>query len=199
MSIRDEHYVDLRGKRHILYPGLLSLAHERGIRSIDEEILQIPGDANGHLAIVRATVKTEDERTFQGIGDSSPESVGKNIRPHLLRMASTRAKARAFRDFVNVADALVDDPGEEGAPVPETSPNVPPPGGTYLGVVQEEAAEDSFAQASPATVERLRTMVQKVRGPGGVSAMEDYLGQHLEDLTAEEALGWIEKLADKVE
>jgi hypothetical protein len=43
-----------------------------------------------------------DVRTFEAIGDASPENVPPHILPHLNRMAETRAKARALRDAVNI-------------------------------------------------------------------------------------------------
>jgi hypothetical protein len=118
-ALRDEHFMDMRGKKFVLYGGLLALAHERGIAGIDEQILQIPTEANGNVAIVKATVYTEDEGSFSGLGDASPQNVGKGIVPHLLRMASTRAKARALRDFCNVGEAIYGDVDEDaGAPPP---------------------------------------------------------------------------------
>lgn len=39
---------------------------------------------------------------FDGIGDANPENVNSFIVPHLIRMAETRAKARALRDAVNI-------------------------------------------------------------------------------------------------
>ena len=36
---------------------------------------------NGMVAIVKATAEMEDDRRFSGIGDASPENVGRNIAP----------------------------------------------------------------------------------------------------------------------
>lgn len=116
MPINEEHYVDLRGKRHVLYSGLLAAAHELGLTSIDEEIIQIPTAENGNAAICKATVLLHDGRRFQGIGDASPENVSRNIAPHALRMASTRAKARALRDAVNIGVSALEETGGEEEP-----------------------------------------------------------------------------------
>ena len=92
--MREEHMIERQGKRFVLYAGLLEEAHERGLRSIETELLQIPDVQNGGVAIVKATVRTEEGK-FSGIGDASPENVNRAIAPHLIRMAETRAKARA--------------------------------------------------------------------------------------------------------
>jgi hypothetical protein len=60
-------------------------------------------------------------RSFQGMGDAAPGNVNRMMAPHLLRLAETRAKARALRDAVNVGEALADDPSDE-APEPSAAP-----------------------------------------------------------------------------
>lgn len=64
-------------------------------------MVQLPSDDNGRLAIVHAQVQT-DKGVFDGIGDASPDNVGRMIVMHTVRMAETRAKARALRDAINV-------------------------------------------------------------------------------------------------
>jgi hypothetical protein len=85
----------------VLYAGLLRQAHEEGLARVRTSILQIPTEENGHLAIIKAEVETS-KGLFEAIGDASPESVGEDLAPHLIRVAETRAKARALRDAVNV-------------------------------------------------------------------------------------------------
>jgi hypothetical protein len=114
----DRRYVIQReGKDFALYAGLLDLAHERGLLSIETVLVQLPTEANGNVAVVQATVRLSDAqgvlRTFQGIGDAAPGNVNRMMAPHILRMAETRAKARALRDAVNVGEALADDPSDE--------------------------------------------------------------------------------------
>ena len=39
---------------------------------------------------------------FSDIGDADPSNVNRKIAPHIIRMASTRAKARVLRDLCNI-------------------------------------------------------------------------------------------------
>ena len=88
-------------KEVVTYQGLLSKAHDEGLKAVRTSLVQVPSADNGWGAIVKAVVET-GKGTFEGIGDANPENVGTFIVPHLIRMAETRAKARALRDAVNV-------------------------------------------------------------------------------------------------
>src|ERR687883_1339637 len=109
--MREEYMIDRGGRRFVLYAGLLDEAHARGLRSIETELLQVPGAENGEVAICRAVVRTEDGK-FSGIGDASPGNVSRAIVPHIIRMAETRAKARALRDAINVGVTALEELGE---------------------------------------------------------------------------------------
>jgi hypothetical protein len=101
MDIRDRSGRVVGSKQVALYKGLLAKAHSEGLSRITTHLQQIPSEDNARTAIAKAEVVTS-KGTFEGIGDASPENVPPHILPHLIRMAETRAKARALRDAVNI-------------------------------------------------------------------------------------------------
>ena len=112
MSLKRQFVVQDHGKEFVLYAGLLDEAHAQGLRRIETRLLQIPTADNGELAVVSAVVETE-KGTFAGLGDASPANVKPHLRAHLIRLAETRAKARALRDAINVSMAAYEELGEE--------------------------------------------------------------------------------------
>lgn len=117
--MKKEFIVERQGKAFVLYAGLLDLAHQNGLRAIRTELVQIPNEENYRTAIVTATAVFIDrdgkERHFTGLGDAAPNNVAPMMLTCLLRMAETRAKARALRDAVNVGVTAFEELGEEEA------------------------------------------------------------------------------------
>ena len=109
----------------VAYAEILKIAHEEGLKSIATELLLTPTDDNGRLCIVKATVETERGH-YEGLGDADPGSVEAEFAPHLIRVAETRAKARALRDAVNVGVISFEE--LDGASL--TRPSDPGPGAT---------------------------------------------------------------------
>lgn len=110
--MKPEFIVERDGKSFVLYAGLLDEAHQQGLKAIRTTLIQIPSDENGVVAICQAVVETE-KGTFSGIGDASPANVTRIMAQHIIRMAETRAKARALRDAVNVGAAALEELGPE--------------------------------------------------------------------------------------
>lgn len=104
--------VELQGKAYVLYAGLLAEAHDRGLLSIDTELLQLPAEENAHTAVARAVVTMTDGSRFEEFGDASPRNVAPKLVNALPRMALTRAKGRALRDAVNVGVTMMEELGE---------------------------------------------------------------------------------------
>jgi hypothetical protein len=157
----------------------------------------------------------EDDRRFSGIGDASPENVGRNIVPHLIRMAETRAKARALRDAVNVgATALEELSDGDDAPPAEgfgTARSRPTPIRGQKSRAEEDsgprAVEDNgraekatsrkgggSQKARKSQVDLLKTLATEWRGENGVERLENRIGKPLTDLTRTEADEWIDRL-----
>jgi hypothetical protein len=108
MSINDSFIINLQGKSYVTYEGLLDLAHQNNLKSLEVELIQIPNKDNNMTAICKATATTENQ-VYTDFGDASPQSVNSNIAPHLIRMASTRAKARVLRDLTNVGMTAIEE------------------------------------------------------------------------------------------
>ena len=98
-------------KEVVTYAGVLALAHEDGLRSIRTKLVQVPNKENEQTAIVTAVVRT-NKGVFTGIGDANPGNVNSRIRPHIIRMAETRAKARALKDSQNIGIVSLEELGE---------------------------------------------------------------------------------------
>ena len=216
--MRDEFLITRQGKQYVLFAGLLDEAHSLGLKGIDTDLIQVPDDSNGNVAIVKATAEMEDDRRFSGIGDASPDNVGRNIVPHIIRMAETRAKARALRDAVNVGATALEELSEgDDAPPASSSRARPTPirggrqnsGGSSEDSTPsapvEEAPPNGQAQkpASPSKrggkarksqVDLLKTLAVEWRGENGVERLETRVGKPLTDMSRTEADEWIDRL-----
>ena len=113
--------VRLQGKEFILYAGLLALSHKHGLQSIETEMISTEKERDAGLFIFRATVSGERGR-FTGYGDASKSNVGKMIVPHILRMAETRAVARALRSYTAVGMCSLEELGGDIDDSPKSSP-----------------------------------------------------------------------------
>ncbi len=98
-------------KDFVIFEGLLDVAHQEGLCLVDTEVKQFPDDGNDHTAVVRAVVKT-DKGTFSGTGDANSKNVNSMIAPHIIRMAETRAVARALRFACNIGITSLEELGD---------------------------------------------------------------------------------------
>lgn len=111
-SLDERFIMNLKGKDFVLYSGLLDLAHQKGIKSIAVEAIQFPTKENGMEAICKATTEATNGEVFTDWGDANPRNVNSTVANHVLRMASTRAKARTFRDFTNIGMTCLEELGD---------------------------------------------------------------------------------------
>ena len=93
------HLVNLKGKSYVLFAGLLYLAHRNGLEAIETDSVVINPDKS--TAVFIATVKGT-RGTYNGHGDASPQNVSKMMVPSYIRMAETRAVARALRFYLGI-------------------------------------------------------------------------------------------------
>lgn len=109
----DERFITtIEGKDFVYYAGLLDLAHQKNLLKMEVETLQYPTKENEHMAICRAIAQTSMGGTFSDIGDANPSNCNSKVARHLLRMASTRAKARALRDLTNIGMTCLEELGD---------------------------------------------------------------------------------------
>lgn len=128
----DERFIKtIEGRDFVLYSGLLDLAHQKGLLKVTVESLQLPAKENGYMAICKAVAQSRFG-TFTDIGDANPSNCNARVGKHLLRMASTRAKARALRDLTNIGMTcleelgdLNDEVGDDGAQAKPKTKKIP--------------------------------------------------------------------------
>lgn len=190
--MKPEFMVEKNGRRFVLYAGLLDLAHERGLKLINTTLVQIPSELNGGVAIVHATVvirvavdtpgegglaqRTHVDQTFTGLGDAAPDNVSRMMVPHLIRMAETRAKARALRDAVNVGVTAMEELGDDepsGFSPPtgrhgaeDFDDREPPPANVRTLEPRSGSGGAPRPGAAPATPKQLQTIQRMARVAG---------------------------------
>ena len=175
------------GRDTTTYPHLLSLAHEADLTKVATQLLQTPTDDNGRLAIVKAEVTTS-RGVFEGLGDASPESVDGFLVPHLIRVAETRAKARALRDAVGIGVVSVEEISGSSFPPAVNSPGSGGNGRTFSSRGQSPPAF-SGSSRPPAPVVDTSSMSEGQRrylfrlmagrglkGEDAHDAIKDYFG-----------------------
>lgn len=104
--------IKLQGREYTTHAGLLMVAHEQGLKSVDSNLLSY--DKETKTAIISATADGERGR-FTDVGDASPANVSRNIAEATIRMASTRAISRALRLYLGVGMTCLEElPAQEG-------------------------------------------------------------------------------------
>ena len=119
----DERFImEIEGSEFVKYPGLLDLGHQKGILKIEVDPIQLPTKENGNFAICKATVVSKTGETYIDVGDANPENCAKRVVKHLLRMASTRAIARALRSFTNIGMTCLEELADLNDVIGDESP-----------------------------------------------------------------------------
>lgn len=141
-------------KQVVLYDGLLHAARQVGLVRIETSLVQAPAQENRWTAVVQARAETKNG-VYSGIGDANPENVNAKVRSAFLRVAETRAKARALRDAVDLRgiaclDELddVQDEGKQPARRPPTNGSRPVNGSPRNGATNGRPAQRNGVQGS---------------------------------------------------
>ena len=112
---RRGHLTNIQGSDFVLLGGLLELAHEHGLESIETEMLSMDWDHG--TAVFKATAKGA-RGTFAGHGDAAPGSLSHQMLPSFIRMAETRAIARSLRNYLGIgmtcSNELPSNAGDKG-------------------------------------------------------------------------------------
>ena len=109
----DERFIKtIDGKDFVLYSGLLDLAHQKNLISMDVDILQYPTKENDHTAVCKAIAKTATGGPFIDVGDANPQNCNAKVAKHIIRMSSTRAKSRCLRDLTNIGMTCLEELGD---------------------------------------------------------------------------------------
>jgi len=212
IEIKDRTGRVVGSKEVVTYQGLLQKAHEEGLARVKTELLQIPTQDNAQVAIAKAEVETS-RGVFEGLGDASPENVNSFIIPHLIRMAETRAKARALRDAVNVGVVSFEELEGDGFPTEAFEPGAGTPtpttrnsrstrsrpsttsGRIVLGVVPGAGnGNDTMTEAQRRYLFRILAG-QGIQGEAAHEYLKDQLGvDELAQVTKTDATALIDRL-----
>ncbi len=111
-KLAEEFIKRIDGKDFVVYAGLLDLAHQRGLQRLEVDLVQFPSEENGRLAICKAVAVAKTGEVFVDFGDADTTNCNQKVAKHIIRMASTRAKARALRDFTNIGITCLEELGD---------------------------------------------------------------------------------------
>jgi hypothetical protein len=176
-KVDDNFIVELQGKQFVTYEGLLDLAHQKGLKGIKTELLQAPSKENNNTCIVKAMAIVENGE-FHGIGDANPANVNSFISKHLIRMAETRAKARALRDLTNVGMTAIEELTDEGEDKStNTSSNNKNSSTTQTNKSKTDKDKQAIADNSLATDKQLQFLYKLTEEKGFENEMAGYIKQ----------------------
>lgn len=105
VTIPAEYVMQIQGKRHVMYAGLVIGAQRSGLVTLSADWTY--NDAE--LSLAHAVATFSDGRRYEDSGDASPANVNKGIAKHFRRVALTRAKARCLRDALGIQECSVEE------------------------------------------------------------------------------------------
>jgi len=157
IEIKDRHGRVVDTKEVVTYAGLLNRATQDNLKKVYTELIQLPSEANQMTAICMAEVTT-DKGVFRDYGDANPGNVSSMIAPHIIRMSVTRAKARAFRDAVNIGVVALEELGTEFVNgVVDNSARQSPQNAKAVAVSKAASSGNDGGNRNSSTAEKPRT------------------------------------------
>ncbi|MCC7537526.1 MAG: hypothetical protein IT379_14980 [Deltaproteobacteria bacterium] len=142
--------------------GLLRLAHRERLSSIRTRLVQAPTKDNDHTAIAVVAVVTS-RGTFEALGDATPSNVNRRVAAHFIRMAETRALARALRAALDIGVVSLEELEEIGDDVTfddRRRPAAQPPGAASAN--DAEPAEQPAGPDAPRVPDRAEPPLRDV-------------------------------------
>lgn len=117
-----------KGQRAYTFESVRNVAQQHGFCGNDLNIFQSPSKENENVAIVLAKIYMLEPdgkvRSYTGLGDASPANLTKQTSKAIPRMAETRAMARAFRNALQIGEAVYEEFDVEAYDEDEVSPKV---------------------------------------------------------------------------
>lgn len=109
MELDKKFIVTLQGKDFVTYAGLIAVFHDAEGTGVEvSETSTSTADHPKFRAVVRGK-----RGEYVGHGDATAANVNAMIRPHIYRMAETRAIARALRLYCNIGMTALEELGGE--------------------------------------------------------------------------------------
>lgn len=118
--------IKLKGKDYVLMQGLLFLAHEHGLESIETSVQQL--DYERKFCLVQSVIRGT-RGSFITHGDADDTNLNDQMLTAFIRMAETRAIARGLRLYTGIGMTAKDElpsemlPENEHEPDPERLPS----------------------------------------------------------------------------
>lgn len=173
-----KYVMNLQGKDFMTYNGLVELAKEKGLKSLKVEILQYPNASNYDTVVAQATAigyeVIDGERVeveFTEIGDANASNCNKLVGKHFIRMAATRAKGRALRDFLGIDMVMSEELG--GDAYEDNDPNKKRCTQAQMEKVSELMSTGGI------TKDEMRELAKKVCGTPDVKTYTIAMADHL--------------------
>jgi len=123
IPVPDEYIITIGERKptpYIRYPGLIRLGHKTAelfkgkLTCTKHKIVEMPSGENNNRCTIVVWLSVVDKEgkvisSFPGIGDADSNSVTSMIKPHIIRMAETRANARALRLLTDVGMTAIEE------------------------------------------------------------------------------------------